>query len=36
MTCIGNAPRAWLAWRARRNNIRQVGATKGENVLVES
>ncbi|HTP74420.1 MAG TPA: NAD(P)/FAD-dependent oxidoreductase [Burkholderiaceae bacterium] len=36
MTCIGNAPRAWLAWRARRNNIQQVGATKGENVLVES
>jgi len=35
MTWLGNAPRAWRAWRARRRNIQQVGATKGENVLVE-
>jgi len=36
MTWLGNAPRAWRAWRARRRNIQQVGATQGENVLVES
>ena len=36
MTWLGNAPRAWRAWRARRRNIEQVGPTKGENVLVES
>jgi flavin-dependent dehydrogenase len=35
MTWLGNAPRAWRAWRARRRNIEQVGPTKGENVLVE-
>ena len=35
MTWLGNAPTAWRAWRARRRNIAQVGATKGENVLVE-
>jgi flavin-dependent dehydrogenase len=35
LTSIGNAPRAWRAWRARRHNIEQVGPTKGENVLVE-
>jgi len=35
MTWLGNAPRAWRAWRARPRNIQQVGATKGENVLVE-
>ena len=23
----------WAAWRARRRNIRDVGATKGENVV---
>ncbi|MFI4930993.1 MAG: NAD(P)/FAD-dependent oxidoreductase [Burkholderiales bacterium] len=36
LTWLGNAPTAWRAWRARRRNIQQVGATKGENVLVES
>jgi flavin-dependent dehydrogenase len=36
MTCLGNAPRAWRAWRARRRIIQPVGSTKGENVLVES
>ena len=36
MTWLGNTARAWRAWRARRRNIQQVGATKGENVLVES
>jgi len=36
LTSIGNASRALRAWRARRHNIEQVGATKGENVLVES
>jgi len=36
LTWIGNAPAAWRAWRARRRNIRQVGATPGENVLVDS
>lgn len=36
LTCIGNAPRAWRAWRERHRNIEQTGATKGENVLVES
>ncbi|HSC00633.1 MAG TPA: tryptophan 7-halogenase, partial [Burkholderiaceae bacterium] len=35
MTWLGNAPRAWRAWRARRHDIQQVGPTKGENVLVE-
>jgi hypothetical protein len=35
-TWLGNAPTAWRAWRERRRNIRQVGTTKGENVLVES
>jgi flavin-dependent dehydrogenase len=36
LTWIGNAPRAWRAWRARGRNIQAVGPTKGENVLVES
>ena len=36
LTCLGNAPRAWRAWRARQRNVEQVGPTKGENVLVES
>ena len=36
MTWLGNAPTAWRAWRARRRNIAQIGAIKGENVLVES
>jgi len=35
LTCIGNAPRAWRAWRQRRRNIEQTGPTRGENVLVE-
>lgn len=26
-------PRAWAAWRARRHNIRDVGALEGENVM---
>lgn len=29
-------PRTWLAWRARRHNIRDVGAVKGENVLAQN
>jgi len=36
LTWLGNAPGAWRAWRSRRSKIEQVGATKGENVLVES
>lgn len=29
-------PRAWRAWRARRDLIRDVGETRGENVMVPS
>lgn len=36
LTMLGNAPKAWHAWRARRRNIQPAGPTKGENVLVDS
>ncbi len=29
-------PRTWAAWRARRRNIRDVGAVKGENVQAQT
>jgi hypothetical protein len=36
LSWLRDAPIALRAWRARRRNVRQVGPTKGENVLVES
>jgi flavin-dependent dehydrogenase len=36
LSWLRDAPSAFRAWRARRRNVRQVGPTKGENVLVES
>ncbi|MCW5657519.1 MAG: tryptophan 7-halogenase [Burkholderiaceae bacterium] len=36
LSWLRDAPAAFRAWRARRRNVRQVGPTKGENVLVES
>jgi flavin-dependent dehydrogenase len=33
LTSIALAPQAWQAWRRRRDNIRDVGEVKGENVM---